>query len=370
MCVWWGCVGFLGGRLARPRRLRMQQLWQRKAAARARELVRSVPFDVAHHATFSAFWLPMGVVGLGIPTVVGPVGGATTTPAHLARYLGPKGRLFDETRKANLNARRFTVARSWAEDVRVIISQNREMSSFARTHLNRSDAVLIPHPHASDPEVPAHGKTARSTEFVFVGRLLPWKGGALALKAFEEAGLDDGHIFTFIGSGPDGRRLRRYAHRLGLDNRVSFAGQLDRQTTVERIRASAGLVFPSFHDSAGFVVAEAAALGTPVVCLDHGGPGQLVRLWPKTPGVAVDVAQSETKIVSGLAQAIRQHSIAAQNRITKLFAKSGSGNSTNMLTTSPVFTTWFPSNSPISTRKSSTTTGLAKASSTIFCSRA
>ncbi|XGU19412.1 glycosyltransferase [Rhodococcus sp. 3Y1] len=35
--------------------------------------------------------------------------------------------------------------------------------------------------------------------------------------------------------------------------------------------ASSALLFPSMHDSGGWVAAEAAAVGLPVVCLDLGG---------------------------------------------------------------------------------------------------
>ena len=46
------------------------------------------------------------------------------------------------------------------------------------------------------------------------------------------------------------------------------------------------LVFPSLHDQAGFVVAEATAAGLPTVCLNRGGP-RLVGGTPveaSTPG--------------------------------------------------------------------------------------
>jgi len=42
-----------------------------------------------------------------------------------------------------------------------------------------------------------------------------------------------------------------------------------RRTMADEVDA---LLFPSLHDEAGFVVAEAVAAGLPVVCLDVGGP--------------------------------------------------------------------------------------------------
>ena len=48
---------------------------------------------------------------------------------------------------------------------------------------------------------------------------------------------------------------------------------------VQRAFATADvLVLPSVNDSAGWVIAEAAAAGCPTVCLDRGGPPDLVAL--------------------------------------------------------------------------------------------
>jgi glycosyltransferase involved in cell wall biosynthesis len=47
------------------------------------------------------------------------------------------------------------------------------------------------------------------------------------------------------------------------------------------------LLFPSFHDSGGWVVAEALRVGCPVLCLDLGGPPNLVGA---TGGLAISHA--------------------------------------------------------------------------------
>jgi glycosyltransferase involved in cell wall biosynthesis len=88
---------------------------------------------------------------------------------------------------------------------------------------------------------------------LFVGRLLAWKGGALALRALA---LLDGWELIVCGSGRDKRRLERLATKL----------------RVELMRDSDVLLFPSLHDEGGFVIAEAMAAGLSVVCLKRGGP--------------------------------------------------------------------------------------------------
>ncbi len=47
------------------------------------------------------------------------------------------------------------------------------------------------------------------------------------------------------------------------------------------------LLFPSLHDSGGFVALEALAHGMPIVCLDLGGPGDLET---SDCGIVVEIA--------------------------------------------------------------------------------
>jgi len=60
------------------------------------------------------------------------------------------------------------------------------------------------------------------------------------------------------------------------------------------------LLLPSMHDSAGWVVGEAAAAGIPTVCLRLGGPATMVR---RSGGAAVP---PRPDVVEGLSTAVKQ----------------------------------------------------------------
>ena len=70
--------------------------------------------------------------------------------------------------------------------------------------------------------------------------------------------------------------------------------------------SSSALLFPSFHDSAGFVVSEALTLGLPVICLDHAGPGEIVSQWPSALSVPVAVG-SRRQVVAALTSGIEKY---------------------------------------------------------------
>jgi glycosyltransferase involved in cell wall biosynthesis len=104
--------------------------------------------------------------------------------------------------------------------------------------------------------------------------LLPWKGLALAIAAIAEPNASDWHLHIY-GDGPDYARCARLANRLGVGQRVVFHGSRPRDEVLDAIAAADAFLFPSMHDAAGWAVAEAVARGTPVVCLDRGGPAVL-----------------------------------------------------------------------------------------------
>jgi glycosyltransferase involved in cell wall biosynthesis len=104
-----------------------------------------------------------------------------------------------------------------------------------------------------------------------VGRLIPWKGLALACEALADDAASSWSL-DVIGDGPDAARCQRLAERLRVANRIRFRGKLSRAETLDRIAGADALLHPAIHDSAPFVVAEAVTLGVPVVCLDRCGP--------------------------------------------------------------------------------------------------
>jgi glycosyltransferase involved in cell wall biosynthesis len=121
---------------------------------------------------------------------------------------------------------------------------------------------------------------SRGTDIAFVGRLIPLKAGPLAVRALRYVQHSDA-VLRIFGEGPDEQRIRRAADRWGLKDRVELVGTVPREELLRQIRRSGVLLHPALHEQAGLSVAEALALGTPVVCLDHGGPAEVVRWWPK-----------------------------------------------------------------------------------------
>jgi glycosyltransferase involved in cell wall biosynthesis len=114
---------------------------------------------------------------------------------------------------------------------------------------------------------------------LFLGRLDPIKGIDLLIGAFST--LCRGHpeaALVLAGRGTPSyvERLHQLAHAKGCSGRVIHAGPLYGPDKWTALREADVLIVPSHRDSFGVVVAEALAVGTPVVLTDKVGTSAMV----------------------------------------------------------------------------------------------
>jgi rhamnosyl/mannosyltransferase len=103
---------------------------------------------------------------------------------------------------------------------------------------------------------------------LFVGRLRYYKGLNVMLDAMPRV---EGRL-VIVGDGPEGARLRRQHQRLGLGERVFFAGTCEASALLDHLAAADVGVLPSTHPSEvyGLSMVEMMACGVPVVCTELG----------------------------------------------------------------------------------------------------
>ncbi len=118
---------------------------------------------------------------------------------------------------------------------------------------------------------------------LFVGRIQPLKGVAVAVRALAALGPDhkDAHLVIVGGpSGPQGdaevKRVVALVDELGLQDRVIFVPPRPHELLSTYYRAADVCLVPSRSESFGLVALEAAACGTPVVASDVGGLRSLI----------------------------------------------------------------------------------------------
>ena len=138
---------------------------------------------------------------------------------------------------------------------------------------------VLRNPAPSVPELAPREELQQSfglngATIAFAGRLTAQKSLARALEAVAGA---DGVGLVIAGDGPDRGPLESRARELGLGARVRFLGPQPRERVVELFRAVDATILSSSWENFPHTVVEALAVGTPVLAMEAGGVGEIVR---------------------------------------------------------------------------------------------
>lgn len=252
-------------------------LWQLGAYFVAWKLHREVGFDLAHHVTFGNYWMPSFLALHAIPFVWGPVGGGESAPRAFWRFFSLRGRVYESTRELARNlAQLDPFDRFVAQRARVGLATTEE-SAIRLRRLGCGKVKVLSQTGLSHDEIVRLGSFAvrQSSPFrlVSIGNLVHLKGFELGLRAFARfQSRFRAAEYWIIGGGPEKKRLRDLAQRLGIAEAVTFWGAIPRWQVLEKLAECDVLLHPSLRESGGWVCLEAMAAGRPVVCLDLSGP--------------------------------------------------------------------------------------------------
>jgi glycosyltransferase involved in cell wall biosynthesis len=129
----------------------------------------------------------------------------------------------------------------------------------------RTVAIRLPVPDAGV-------RAPRGRHFIYPANFWRHKNHEMLLTAFAIASRDglpaDVSLVCTGAPGPRRDELAASARAMGLADRVSFPGFLDRDELDRLIAGAAAMVFPSLYEGFGLPVVEAMSRGAPVACSD------------------------------------------------------------------------------------------------------
>lgn len=262
---------------------RRARRWIRRALADGER------FDLAHQVSPLALRYACPAIGLGMPTIIGPVGGSLDTPAEFAGEFGTepwyvKLRGLDRWRLKH--DRRLHATYSDASVVIGVAPYVREILASVGIIPNRFEVMNETGVVELPDEVHRSPIKGRELRLLYVGRLVRSKGVRDAVRAIAQ--LDDSLPIRFdvVGDGQDRAACEAEANQLNLGDRVVFHGRIPREQCDGFYQQADVFLFPSIREPSGNVVLEALSHGLPVIAADRGGPGYVVD---KSCGVKVPV---------------------------------------------------------------------------------
>jgi glycosyltransferase involved in cell wall biosynthesis len=279
-------------------------LWQFCALFHARRYPLAA-FDLVHHVTFAGIRHPTLLTRLGIPTVIGPLGGGDRVPMALRKSFPWKEWWTELVRDAyNVSLRIDPITRSAFRHARLIVLRT-DASLVAvppryrnKVHIKGGLGIaeaISPSVRRRSPEQPLR--------LLYAGNLFHLKGVHLGIRALASARARGANAtLTIVGAGPARAGLAELTRNLGLSDYVIWCNAVSRHQLLQMYADYHAFLFPSLRDAFGTVILEAWAHGLPVICLALGGPGKLVD--DRCGRVVPAANRSEDDCVAGLCTAI------------------------------------------------------------------
>lgn len=229
-------------------------------------------FDIAHQVVPVAMRYPSPAVRLGIPLIIGPVGGSLESPAAFVAEEG---------------------ATPWYQRLRKLDGFRLRYDPLLRKSFESADCIVGIAPYVGEllgdlsirrfetlSDVALH-EVSRMTDrshrtgpvrLLHVGRIIRTKGLLDVIRAMDRL-RDLPVVLDVVGDGTDREDCEALVRKLGLNGRVTFHGVVPRAVVDEFYEQADVFVFPSYREPGGSVVLEAMAHGLPLVVCDRGGPG-------------------------------------------------------------------------------------------------
>jgi D-inositol-3-phosphate glycosyltransferase len=166
---------------------------------------------------------------------------------------------------------------------RVLVATRREKSKLIE-HCEIDDSKVAVVPYGVDTKVfgvqnslearQQIGMDADASVILFVGRFVTLKGIERLMKAVAMIGKPENLRLLLVGGdGPDAgstKKLKHLSRRMGIRQKVTFAGPIEHSKLVPYYNAADLLMLPSYYESFGLVALESLACGTPVVATPVG----------------------------------------------------------------------------------------------------
>ena len=126
--------------------------------------------------------------------------------------------------------------------------------------------------------IPKEKKKSEDITLFSLAYLVPEKGIDRLIKAFAEAFKDDDNIKLRIGGyGNKEEEYKKLSSDLGMDEKITFLGEVKREDVVKEMNNCDGFVLPSEHETFGVVYIEALSLGKPVLGTKNGGAEDIIK---------------------------------------------------------------------------------------------
>lgn len=248
-------------------------LWQYFSESIVEKTMKDNNIHIFHHLTYgNALW-KVSKYGQSQFFIWGPIGGLETIPKDFSKSYTFKWRIIETIRRMTIKLLPYNSDfQSRCENADLILCKT-DITRNLIPEKSRHKAVLqtdVAVEKAKNIEIV--NKDNKRLEIITVGRLDPWRGFDLCIESIALAIKEVSRIhLTIIGGGGDETRLKELVSRLGLNDYVTFTGNVSKEKYLEYISNCDIVLNASLKEGAVTVSFDSMAYGKPLICIDTTG---------------------------------------------------------------------------------------------------
>jgi glycosyltransferase involved in cell wall biosynthesis len=276
--------------------------WQSLARGMAKRLHAEHKFNLVQQTTFHTFRIPFAGRGLGIPSIWGPLAGGESIPLGFESYLPSTARSEKFRDFLNrLTLRLPSIRESLDQADVLLVSNSTNVTFFGKRY--QSKCVIVPANAVRDDELgnlPPPAPHRDEKVLLHVGNCVERRGMPLVFEALKDFPAEELRLII-AGAGPALKTWQELAAQICPALQVEFLGRIPRVQVTELYDQTDVFLFPSLRDSGGSGLLEAMTRAIPVICLDHGGPAEMldegagIRIPVTNPGKTVVALRDSIK---------------------------------------------------------------------------
>lgn len=301
------------------------EYFQRKLIDEVKNVVDGDKIDFCQHVTWASFVRKNYLYKLGIPVILGPVGGGEMIPEQINYSLSLKERITEWLRHSAVRkVSTSKIHKKMFDSAAMILTTTKESKMMIPQKYH--DKIIVEQAigiNRADYEKriePNNGKFI----VLMSGRMLYWKGFEIGIKAFLKFAEihPDAELHVF-GDGEKRKELEELV--LPFNRYVCFHGNVSHNDMLACYKNGTVFLNCSLHDSGSFVVLESMANGLPVITIDTGGPSVLtdekcaIRITPSSVNSMVNEIIEALEFLYADRNKCSEMGKAAQSRAFNVF---------------------------------------------------
>jgi glycosyltransferase involved in cell wall biosynthesis len=259
-------------------------LWQIGIPFKAKNIIKNNKIDLIHHITLGAFRYPSLLAFFNKPFIFGPIGGGENYPFSIKKSFPVKFILLEVFRDVVNKLFLFNplLLYTFRKSTLIVCRTHQTLNLIPKRYHHKciieigicisdttNNAQLTSNVNSFPVKTPLR--------ILYAGRPIYWKGLHFVIQAYSHV-LQKYADIEFNVSGPGSNEwAKTVAARHGVLNKINWLGKVDKPTLEQLYKTSDILAFPSLREAGGAVAIEALSYSLPVLCLDLGGPCQIVN---------------------------------------------------------------------------------------------